>query len=192
MRPSRTALPPAQSTMRPPTPEMRPSMGEKAAWVRARRSPRARYSRLSRSKARDLAHFHGVRADDGHAAQVLLHLGGQRAQLLLKRRRLDLDAMVEAPREHDEQRRRREGPERQARVDGPHGRERAREGEGRAHEHHGAEARERAQRLDVVRRARHEVARAVGQVEGRRQASRGDRRDRAGHRARPTARRPAS
>ena len=51
----------------------------------------------------DLTRFHGVGAHHGHAAEILLHLGGQRAQLLLERRRLDLHAMIEAPGEDDEQ-----------------------------------------------------------------------------------------
>ena len=52
----------------------------------------------------------------------------------------------------------------------PHGAERADEGERGPRHHHGAEAGELADGGDVAGRARHEVADAVGVVEGRRHA----------------------
>ena len=117
----------------------------------------------------DLPVLHGVRAHHRHAGEVLLGLGRQRAELLLHGGGAHLHVVIEALGDHHQARKRRHREQGQPRVDRPHGAEGAREREDRADQHHAAEAGEGAQGRDVVRRARHQVAGAVGVVEGGRQ-----------------------
>ncbi len=51
MRPSTTALPPSQRTIRAPTPETSPISGHDTDWTRARARLRVRYSALSRANS---------------------------------------------------------------------------------------------------------------------------------------------
>ena len=129
MRPSTTALPPSQSTISAPTPETSPISGQDTAWVRARRTLRARYSALSRSNSAISPRLHRVGAHHRHAAEVLLHLGGERAELLLHRGGAHLRVVVKALGDEHERGERRHREQGEPRIDEPHGGERAPEGE---------------------------------------------------------------
>ncbi len=169
MRPSTTAHPPSHRTTSAPRPEISPISGENAAWIRARPRLRARYSRVQQPERLHLARLHRVGAHHRHPGQVLLHLGGEHAELLLHAGGAVLHVAAERAREQHEGGERRHRHQGEPRIDEPHGDGRPREGEQRADEHHGAEARDLPDRGDVAGGARHEVAGAVPLVEGRRQ-----------------------
>ena len=115
-------------------------------------SPNSSSSRSSRANE----------AHHAHAGEVLLHARGQQRELRLHRLEAALDALAEEPHRERDQRQRQQRVEREARTDRQH-----QEHGGGAHRErvdqiHEAGTEHHAHRGQIVGRARHQLAGAMG------------------------------
>ncbi len=125
------------------------------------------------AEALDLPRLHGVGPHHRHAGEVLLHLGGEHAELLLDGDGLLVHRVAESLGRQHQERRRRQRPEGEPGIDAPHGGQRAGEGQRGRHQHGAAEARQGADIAHVAGGARHEITGAMRVVERGRAAEKG-------------------
>ena len=108
-----------------------------------------------------LALLPGVRLDDMHAAQILLHVAAQRRHLLLDLQRALHDFAAEITHRQDQERRREQRGHGHAHVHGKHQRDRVKIIERSVDKIEDAGAEKHAHGRDVVDHAGHQVARAL-------------------------------